>query len=59
MTTAIPYFDIFISYTAKSPTSNQSQIQKLYRRLTEDYGFKVWLGKCLSGFSEFLLLYEF
>ena len=44
MAANIPYFDIFISYTAKSPASNQIQIQKLYKRLTEDYGLKVWLG---------------
>jgi hypothetical protein len=41
--TTIPYFDIFISYTSKSSASNTSQIQKLYKRLTEDYNFKVWL----------------
>ncbi len=40
-------FDIFISYTSKSPTTNQIQIQKLCRRLTEDFGFKVWLGNRL------------
>ena len=41
--TSIPYFDIFISYTSKSPASNLIQIKKLHKRLTEDYNFKVWL----------------